>query len=209
MAMTAATVTGFERVLWRPSAALRVAHRLPFDRRLTATVLAAIAALALLFAAAPHASTTSTSVSETGVAAQTDLTHAIVGLGSSESPATIGESGPWSYDFTSGCCVARIPGLSIDSAQFGRKVVQHAQDFGLDPSDPAARSWVRQRIETVRSGATDVRQGAWHPKGGGGDDYFFFREGSDVLVTDGAGEFVTILPGGHQNGWFQGARPVG
>ena len=101
-----------------------------------------------------------------------------------------------------------MPSLSIDSGQFGKKVGKHAQDFGLDPGDAAARAWVRQRIETIHRSAEEVRQGPWNPKGGGANDHYFFREGSDVLVTDAAGEFVTILPGGQQNGWFGSATAI-
>lgn len=99
------------------------------------------------------------------------------------------------------------PAMTIDDAQFGAKVGKHAQDYGLDPSDPAARSWVRGHIEDIRNSPDEVRQGPWNPKGGGGADYLFYRQGSDVLVTRGGGQFVTILNGGVSNGWFQGAAP--
>jgi hypothetical protein len=32
-----------------------------------------------------------------------------------------------------------LPALRMEDAQFGKKVGKHAQDFGLDPSDPAVR----------------------------------------------------------------------
>jgi RHS repeat-associated protein len=100
-----------------------------------------------------------------------------------------------------------LPELTIENSQFGQKVGQHAQDFGLNPADPEARSLVREYIEDIRANFDEVRQGPWNPKGGGGSDYLFFRQGTDVVVTKGDGTFVTILQGGDSNGWFQGSIP--
>jgi hypothetical protein len=52
----------------------------------------------------------------------------------------------------------------------------------------------------------EVRRGPWHPAAGGGDSYFFFRQGDDLLVTQPGGEFVTMFPGGGANGWFKNAE---
>jgi len=95
--------------------------------------------------------------------------------------------------------------LWIDSGQFGAKVGKHASDFGLDPSDPAARAQIRSVIENIHASPAEVRQGAWNPNGGGGSDYCFYRLGDDVVVTKADGTFVTILRGGITNGWFHGA----
>ena len=104
--------------------------------------------------------------------------------------------------------VAHIPELIIDSAQFGKKVGKHAIDFGLDPGDSNARQWITDRIYHIRNNADEIRQGVWHPNGGGGIDYYFFKEGVDVIVTEGSGEFVTILKNGIGNGWFQDATQL-
>jgi hypothetical protein len=96
-----------------------------------------------------------------------------------------------------------LPGLKVETKQFGKKVGKHAEDFGLNPSSPADRDWVRGRIDSIVSGPEDVRQGPWNPRGGGGSDYLFYRQGADVVITKPSGDFVTVLPGGQTNGWFK------
>lgn len=100
------------------------------------------------------------------------------------------------------------PPLSIDDGQFGAKVGKHAADFRLDPADPEARAQVRAIINDIHDNFDEVRQGPWNPKGGGGSDYLFYRQGANVVVTQANGQFVTILQGGETNGWFQRAIPV-
>ncbi|HTN89452.1 MAG TPA: RHS repeat-associated core domain-containing protein, partial [Sorangium sp.] len=100
-----------------------------------------------------------------------------------------------------------LPELKVDSVQFGKKVGKHAKDFGLDAGNPAHRQWVRERINTVVQQHDEVRQGPWNPQGGGGNDFLFFRKGTDLVVTKSSGEFVTIFPGGQSNEWFRGASP--
>jgi hypothetical protein len=97
----------------------------------------------------------------------------------------------------------------MDDAQFGAKVGKHAGNFGLNPADPAARNFVRSRIADIHANPSEGRQGPWNPKGGGGSDHLFYRQGGDVVVTRSGGDFVTILKGGESNGWFQGATGVG
>ena len=104
--------------------------------------------------------------------------------------------------------LANIPEMTIDSVQFGKKVGKHAQDFGLDAADPSAREWILDRIRDIRVNADEIRQGSWHPRNGGGTDYYFFKEGADVVLTNGSGEFVTILKGGLDNGWFKDATQL-
>lgn len=93
---------------------------------------------------------------------------------------------------------------TIGDSQFGAKIGQHAGDFGLDASDPAARSYLRNLITDIRGNADEVRIGPWR---GGGENYQFFRKGADVVVTKPDGSFVTILNGGENNGFYQGATP--
>jgi hypothetical protein len=100
------------------------------------------------------------------------------------------------------------PQLSIQDAQFGVKVGKHARDYGLDPSDPAARSWVRTHIEDIHDNPDEVHRGAWHPTAGGGSAYWFYRKGTDVVVTQGDGTFVTILKDGQGNGWYSRAARI-
>jgi len=100
------------------------------------------------------------------------------------------------------------PELKIDDGQFGTKIGKHAQDYGLDPANPADRAWLRGHIEEIVDNPQEVRQGPLNPSGGGANDDFFFRRGDDVIVTKSDGTFVTILKGGVNNGWFNGASVV-
>jgi ferredoxin-NADP reductase len=43
-------------------------------------------------------------------------------------------------------------------------------------------------------------------RNGGGSNYFFFRQGDDLLITRPGGEFVTMFPGAGSNAWFKGAE---
>lgn len=99
------------------------------------------------------------------------------------------------------------PELSINEGQFGKKWGKHAQDYGLNPGDASARQLFRDKIAEVRGSHDEVRQGPWNPANGGGNDYFFYRRGSDLLVTKGDGQFVTMFPMDKPNGWFQQATP--
>jgi hypothetical protein len=104
-----------------------------------------------------------------------------------------------------GGAARNLPELRVDDAQFGKKVAKHARDFGLDPSDPAARDQVRGHIEDAHANPDEVRQGPWNPKGGGRADDLFYRKGPDVVVTKSDGTFVTVLSGGEDNGWYKAA----
>ncbi|WP_322756812.1 hypothetical protein, partial [Frankia sp. Cas3] len=97
--------------------------------------------------------------------------------------------------------------FSVNEEQFGRKWGKHAQDYGFNPGDADARKWFRMRMDDVRFSYDEIRRGAWNPQGGGGRDYFFYRKGGDLLITKGDGEFVTMFPMSHPNGWFEAASP--
>lgn len=101
-----------------------------------------------------------------------------------------------------------LPALKFGNKQFGKKVGKHAEDFGLDASNPAHRTAVRDRIESIVGRYDEVRQGPWNPQGGGGSDFLFYRQGSDIVVTKPSGDFVTVLPGGTTNGWFSRATSL-
>ncbi|APU13260.1 MULTISPECIES: polymorphic toxin-type HINT domain-containing protein [Actinoalloteichus] len=98
------------------------------------------------------------------------------------------------------------PELSIDEGQFGKKWGKHAQDYGLNPGDSSSRQWFRNKITEVRGSCDEVRQGDWNPFIGGGSDYFFYRRGSDLLVTKSSGQFVTMFPMSKPNRWFEQAE---
>jgi hypothetical protein len=100
------------------------------------------------------------------------------------------------------------PELKTDDSQLGTKIGKHAKDYGLDPANPADRAWLKGHIDEIGQNPDEVRQGPWNPDGGGATDDYFFRRGDDVVVTKSDGTFVTILKGGINNGWFNGASAV-
>ena len=98
------------------------------------------------------------------------------------------------------------PPLSIGARQFGAKWGRHAADYGLNPASSSSRAWYVNRARGVHLNPDEVRRGAWNPSRGGGEDYFFFRQGDDLLVTRPDGTFVTMFPGASANGWFKNAE---
>jgi hypothetical protein len=100
---------------------------------------------------------------------------------------------------------AGLPALQIEDSQFGAKVGLHAQDLGLSPADAADRSTFQHIINNIWGNPDEVRQGPWNPAGEGGSNYLFARQGNNVVVATSKGQFVTILQGGINNGWFRGA----
>ena len=89
---------------------------------------------------------------------------------------------------------------------------KHAQDYGLDPADPNARSILKNKINDIYNNATEIRQGEWMgmgeklPNGANAPGQAkFYIQGSDVVVTDLDGNFVTILKDGINNLRVQGA----
>ena len=100
---------------------------------------------------------------------------------------------------------ADCPKLRIDTTQFGHKVGQHAQDYGLAPGNQAHRDWIQNHIEDIGNNFVESRQGAWR---GGCTDCIFYRKEADVVVAKANGDFITILKGGINNKFFVGASPI-
>ena len=88
--------------------------------------------------------------------------------------------------------------FSATDSQLGKKLGQHAPDFGLDPSNPAHRAQIRAKIEAIGTNPEKVVQGTFAGQGtGGARGAVEFRiVGNDVVVTTTNGEFVTILKDG-------------
>ncbi|MBG6099513.1 hypothetical protein HD557_005495 [Nocardioides luteus] len=61
-------------------------------------------------------------------------------------------------------------------------------------------------MQDVHANPDEVRRGAWNPSRGGGENYFFFRQGEDLLITRPDGEFVTMFPQSGTNSWFGNAE---
>lgn len=98
------------------------------------------------------------------------------------------------------------PELNVSGKQFGHKIGKHASDYGFEPGDASARTWMRQHVDEIGRNPDEVRQGEWR---GGCHDYLFYRKGSDVVVAKPDGTFVTILKDGEANSWFKGAGLLG
>lgn len=101
------------------------------------------------------------------------------------------------------------PDFSMDDAQFGSKWGKHSKDYNLNPGDPGARKWFKDRVHEVRNSHDEARTGAYNPGQGGSDDYWFYRKGDDLLITKGDGSFVTMFPlGTSGNNWWNKAYKI-
>ena len=60
-----------------------------------------------------------------------------------------------------------LPDLRIPDSQIGGKWGTHAPDYGYRPENRQAMQWYRERARTVHNNPDEVRQGPWHPDGGG------------------------------------------
>jgi filamentous hemagglutinin len=93
--------------------------------------------------------------------------------------------------------------LKIDQVQFGTKVGRHMLDFGRNPASVSDRKWLMDHILDIYSNAVEFRdgtfsgQGALTPSGANArGPVWFYAKGTDVVVTDRADNFVTILKDG-------------
>ena len=98
--------------------------------------------------------------------------------------------------------------LDVPSSQFGTKWGKHAGDYGFDPSDPIGRQWYDSRINEVFLSPDEIRHGPYRVNGGGGPDYLFFKQGSDLLIMKPTGEFVTMLPYTTAHSWWETAQVI-
>ena len=93
--------------------------------------------------------------------------------------------------------------LKIDQVQFGAKVGRHMLDFGRQPGNPADRKWLMDHILDIYSNASEFRDGTFSGQGtalpsgaNARGPVWFYAKGTDVVVTDKADNFVTILKDG-------------
>jgi hypothetical protein len=91
--------------------------------------------------------------------------------------------------------VALEEGKAISEKQLGRKIGNHAADFGLDPANPEHRIQLRHLIKEIITSPDRVVEGAFRGQGA----VKFFIKGEDVVVTTPIDECVTILKGGMHN----------
>ncbi|WP_234042379.1 RHS repeat-associated core domain-containing protein [Streptomyces marianii] len=101
-----------------------------------------------------------------------------------------------------------VPGPALYGAegkQLGKKWGKHATDYGKHPGDAAGRQWYGERITEVRAAPDEVKQGAYRVGQGGADDYWFYKQGNDILITKGDGEFVSMFPVDGTKKWYEDA----
>lgn len=87
--------------------------------------------------------------------------------------------------------------------QFGKKVGKHASDFGLDPSSAEDREKFQGIIQDIMDNNDEQRIGGWR---GQEEEVLFHIKGNDVVITNQANEFITILKGGIDNERVKNAR---
>ncbi len=87
--------------------------------------------------------------------------------------------------------------------QFGKKVGKHASDFGLDPSSAEDREKFQGIINDIMDNRDEQRIGGWR---GQEEEVLFHIKGNDVVVTNQANEFITVLKGGIDNERVKNAR---
>ena len=102
--------------------------------------------------------------------------------------------------------------LKIDQVQFGAKVGRHMVDYGRNPGSATDRKWMWDYILDIYASATQFRdgtfsgQGAVTPSGAHArGPVWFYAKGSDVVITDKADNFVTLLKDGVSSTSFQRA----
>ncbi|WP_182875007.1 RHS repeat-associated core domain-containing protein [Microbispora sp. H10670] len=82
----------------------------------------------------------------------------------------------------------------VGDKQFGSHWGNHSKHYNMNPGDRAARQWYMDRIYEVRNAPDQIRRGPWSPRGNGGDGYWFFLKGNDLLLTKADGKFVSMFP---------------
>ncbi len=92
--------------------------------------------------------------------------------------------------------------LKIDQVQFGAKVGRHMMSFNRNPANPSDREWLMNHILDIYNNATEFRDGTFSgqgkvtPAGNLRGPVWFYAKGNDVVITDKADNFVTILKNG-------------
>jgi len=89
----------------------------------------------------------------------------------------------------------------VDSAQLGKKLGKHVEDFGGSASSEADRQLVLNRIHEIANNPDKIIPGTFSGQGDSGTrgDVFFRIKDNDVIVTKPNGTFITILKDGVVN----------
>ncbi|MDD6299442.1 colicin D domain-containing protein [Hornefia butyriciproducens] len=92
--------------------------------------------------------------------------------------------------------------IIVTSKQFGKKIGEHAREWGLDKSNSEDRRKLTRIIQDILY-TDDVRKGRWRGQDG---LVKFYVKGKDAVVVNNKGQFVTILKGGVNNARIKNAR---
>ena len=93
--------------------------------------------------------------------------------------------------------------IIISDKQLGKKIGEHARDFGLDPSKPEDRETMLNTIKDIYRDHDEVRIGDWR---GQSEEVVFSIKGENVVITKQNREFITVLQGGINNARVKKAR---
>ena len=96
-----------------------------------------------------------------------------------------------------------IRSVKFDDRQFGKKIGKHAADFGMQANTVEGRAKMKAVIGEIVDFADECVIGEWRCQT---EPVTFYIKGSDVVVTKGNNEFVTILKDGVENARVKKAR---
>ena len=93
--------------------------------------------------------------------------------------------------------------LVITDKQFGKKLGEHAVDYGLNPKDKAGREAFRAIVNDIARNADERVYGDFK---GQTPPVLFHIKGNDVVLENKDGEFISIFRGGASNAWIMHFR---
>ncbi len=87
--------------------------------------------------------------------------------------------------------------------QYGKKIGKHAEDFGLDASNPEHRQIVMDMIDDVTENYDVIKTCEWR---GQADEVDLYIKGKTVVIRKKDGEFITIMGDALKNERVKNAR---
>lgn len=107
--------------------------------------------------------------------------------------------------------IINLHGMSVSSAQFGRKCGKHMSEWGLDPSSEVDRQKFLQITDEIRTNADEVRRVQWlfdKETGKRTVEVSAYIKGNDVVLVDDDDQFITTMKDGTQNSRVKGGKKV-
>ena len=94
-------------------------------------------------------------------------------------------------------------GIIFTKKQYGKKMGEHARQWGLDPSLKEDRNKLESIIKNIFDNPDEIRIGSYRSQP---YEVLFFAKGEDVVVTKQNNEYITVLKGGVHCARFKNAR---